>query len=148
MDRTERRDAEVVQLQREGSGDEHLSRENKFNLVLTDARASFDLHESWWSQSCPITGVGAHSCGKYHSISFDRFVPCEGGVRARLQMPSNCNSSAGSSANVSWNDASFFCLFSLLRPSLFCYLPESKMQGNVNETITFQYNAQFYSFIL
>ena len=46
MEKTERRDAEVIQLQREGSGDEHLSRENKFNLVLTDARASFDLHES------------------------------------------------------------------------------------------------------
>ena len=39
-----RRDAEVVQL--EGSGDDHLSRENKFNLVLTDARTTLDQHES------------------------------------------------------------------------------------------------------
>jgi len=37
-----RRDAEVVQLQREGSGDEHLSREKIFDLVLTDTRTTFD----------------------------------------------------------------------------------------------------------
>ena len=46
MEKTERRDAEVIQLQREGSGDEHLSQENKFNPVLTDARTTFDQHES------------------------------------------------------------------------------------------------------